>query len=134
MLRKRTGGLFLIRFRAGSLLPVVALHRFVYRAYYKSIYAFALLCGVFFQNVFFSFWKSNIDSIIIVFHIFIHGFLLCLADFSFFLKQFRPEDLSVTLEREPDNRYDRNAICIVVHIRSIRRRTVMVSTLSGLPE
>lgn len=27
-----------------------------------------------------------------------------------FLKQFRQEDLSVTLEREPDNRYDRNAI------------------------
>ena len=39
-----------------------------------------------------------------------------------FLKQFSPEDLSVTLEREPDNRYDPNAIHIVVHIRSIRRR------------
>lgn len=42
-----------------------------------------------------------------------------------FLKQFNPEDLSVTLEREPDNRYDPNAIRIVVHIRSIRRRTVI---------
>ena len=42
-----------------------------------------------------------------------------------FLRQFSPEDLSVTLEREPDNRYDQNAICIVVHIRSIRRRTVI---------
>ena len=42
-----------------------------------------------------------------------------------FLKKFRPEDLSVTLEREPDNRYDSNAIQIVVHIRPIHRRTVI---------
>lgn len=41
-----------------------------------------------------------------------------------FLK-FRPEDLSVTLEREPDNRYDSNAIQIVIHIRPIHRRTVI---------
>ena len=49
-----------------------------------------------------------------------------------FLKQFRPEDLSVTLEREPDNRYDPNAIHIVVHIRSIRRRTVIGYIPKGL--
>lgn len=42
-----------------------------------------------------------------------------------FLKKFRPEDLSVTLEREPENRYDSNAIQIVVHIHPISRRTVI---------
>ncbi len=49
-----------------------------------------------------------------------------------FLRQFSPEDLSVTLEREPDNRYDQNAIRIVVHIRSIRRRTVIGYVPKGL--
>ena len=49
-----------------------------------------------------------------------------------FLKQFSPEDLSVTLEREPDNRYDPNAIRIVVHIHSIRRRTVTGYVPTGL--
>lgn len=42
-----------------------------------------------------------------------------------FLKQFNPGDLSVTLEREPDNKYDNNAIQIVVHIHSLPRRTVI---------
>ena len=42
-----------------------------------------------------------------------------------FLKQFRPE-------REPDNRYDPNAIRIVVHIHSIRRRTVIGYVPKGL--
>lgn len=42
-----------------------------------------------------------------------------------FLKQFHPNDLTVTLEREPDNKFDSNAIQIVVHIRSISRRTVI---------
>ncbi len=49
-----------------------------------------------------------------------------------FLKQFSPENLSVTLEREPDNRYDPNAIRIVVHIHSIRRRTVIGYVPKGL--
>ncbi len=49
-----------------------------------------------------------------------------------FLKQFSPEDLSITLEREPDNRYDPNAIRIVVHIHSIRRRTVIGYVPKGL--
>ncbi len=49
-----------------------------------------------------------------------------------FLKQFRPEDLSVTLEREPKNRYDGNAIQIVVHIKPIRRRTVVGYIPKGL--
>ena len=42
-----------------------------------------------------------------------------------FLKQFHPNDLSVTLEREPDNEFDNNAIRIVVHIKPIRRKTVI---------
>ncbi len=42
-----------------------------------------------------------------------------------FLRKFKPEDLGVTLEREPDNRYDSNAIQIVVHIRPIHKRTVV---------
>ena len=42
-----------------------------------------------------------------------------------FLRKFKPEDLGVTLEREPDNRYDSNAVQIVVHIRPIHKRTVV---------
>ena len=42
-----------------------------------------------------------------------------------FLKRFNPADLSVTLEREPENRFDKNAIQIVVHIRPIARKTVI---------
>jgi len=42
-----------------------------------------------------------------------------------FLKQFRPGDLTVTLERELDNENNSNAIQIVVHIRPISRQTVI---------
>lgn len=42
-----------------------------------------------------------------------------------FLKQFPLNELTVTLEREPDNEFDSNAIQIVVHIRPISRRTVI---------
>ena len=49
-----------------------------------------------------------------------------------FLKQFRPEDLTVTLEREKENKFDCNAIQIVVHIRPIRRRTVIGYVPKGL--
>ena len=42
-----------------------------------------------------------------------------------FLKQFKPKDLTVTLEREKKNKCDCNAIQIVVHIKPIRRRTVI---------
>jgi len=49
-----------------------------------------------------------------------------------FLQQFRPDDLSVTLEREPGNSFDQNAIRIVVHIRSISRRTVIGYIPKGL--
>lgn len=37
-----------------------------------------------------------------------------------FLKQFKPADLSVTLEREPENRFDKNAIQIVVHSNGLQ--------------
>ena len=49
-----------------------------------------------------------------------------------FLKQFKPEDLTVTLEREKDSKFDSNAIQIVVHIKSIRRRTVIGYVPKGL--
>lgn len=49
-----------------------------------------------------------------------------------FLKQFRPEDLTVTLEREKENKFDCNAIQIVVHIKPIHRRTVIGYVPKGL--
>ena len=49
-----------------------------------------------------------------------------------FLKQFKPEDLTVTLEREPENRFDRNAIKVVVHILPISRKTVIGYVPKGL--
>ena len=42
-----------------------------------------------------------------------------------FLQQFRSEDLTVTLERKEENKFDDNAIQIVVHIKPIRRKTVI---------
>ena len=42
-----------------------------------------------------------------------------------FIQQFKPEDLSVTLEREPNNIYDTNAIKIVIHILSIAKRQLL---------
>lgn len=41
------------------------------------------------------------------------------------LKQFHQNDLTVTLEREPDNEFDNNTIQIIVHIKPISRRTVI---------
>lgn len=41
------------------------------------------------------------------------------------MQQFKQEDLAVTLEREKDNKFDSNAIQIVVHIKPIHRRTVI---------
>ena len=49
-----------------------------------------------------------------------------------FLQQFRPEDLTVTLESEKDNKFDDNVIQIVVHIKPIRRRTVIGYIPKGL--
>ena len=41
------------------------------------------------------------------------------------LKQFHQNDLTVTLEREPDNEFNNNAIQIIVHIKPISCRTVI---------
>ncbi len=49
-----------------------------------------------------------------------------------FLQQFKPEDLTVTREREKENKFDGNAIQIVVHIKPIRRRTVIGYVPKGL--
>lgn len=49
-----------------------------------------------------------------------------------FVQQFKPEDLSVTLERESNNAYDTNAIKIVVHILSIAKKTVVGYIPKGL--
>ena len=49
-----------------------------------------------------------------------------------FLKQFQPEDLNITLEREPENKFDSNAIQIVVHIKPISRKTVIGYVPRGL--
>ena len=49
-----------------------------------------------------------------------------------FLQQFQQEDLSVTLEREPNNRYDCNAIRIVVHIKPIHCKTLIGYIPRGL--
>lgn len=42
-----------------------------------------------------------------------------------FLKQFNADDISVTLEREPENQSDGNAVQIVAHIKPISRKTVI---------
>ena len=49
-----------------------------------------------------------------------------------FLKQFQSKDLSVTLEREADNRYDSNAIKIVAHMRPLSKKTVIGYVTKGL--
>lgn len=49
-----------------------------------------------------------------------------------FLQQFKPEDLTVTLDREADNQHDKNAIKITVHILPIKRKTVIGYVPAGL--
>lgn len=49
-----------------------------------------------------------------------------------FLKQFKQNDLTVTLERESDNVHDADAIKIIVHILSISRKTVIGYVPKGL--
>ena len=49
-----------------------------------------------------------------------------------FLQQLKPEDLTVTLEREKENKFDCNAIQIVVHIKPISRRTIIGYIPKGL--
>lgn len=49
-----------------------------------------------------------------------------------FLKRFRPDDLSVTLEKEPGNKFDSNAIRIVVYIHPISKKTIIGYVPKGL--
>lgn len=49
-----------------------------------------------------------------------------------FLAKFPPRKLTVTLEREPKNQYDDNAIKVIVHIPQIRRKTVIGYVPKGL--
>lgn len=42
-----------------------------------------------------------------------------------FLKQFRTEDLTATLEREKENQHDKNAIRIVAHIKPLKKKAVI---------
>lgn len=42
-----------------------------------------------------------------------------------FLSQFRPQDLTVTLEREENNSFDVHAVKVRVHIPAIRKQTVI---------
>lgn len=49
-----------------------------------------------------------------------------------FLRQFKTKDLTVTLEREKESKFDSNAIQIVVHIKPIRRKTVIGYVPKGL--
>ena len=49
-----------------------------------------------------------------------------------FLKNFKPEDLTVTLDREADNQRGSNAIRITVHILPIKRKTVIGYVPAGL--
>ncbi len=49
-----------------------------------------------------------------------------------FIQQFKPEDLSVSLEREPNNTYDTNAIKVVIHILSIAKKAVIGYIPKGL--
>ena len=42
-----------------------------------------------------------------------------------FMKQFPVETMQAELVRDPENQFDKNAIQIVVHLRSINRKTVI---------
>lgn len=49
-----------------------------------------------------------------------------------FMKQFPMETMQAELVRDPENRFDRNAIQIVAHLRSINRKTVIGYVPRGL--
>lgn len=49
-----------------------------------------------------------------------------------FMKQFPVETMQAELVRDPENRFDRNAIQIVVHLRNINRKTVIGYVPRGL--
>lgn len=49
-----------------------------------------------------------------------------------FLKNFRRDDLTLSLHRDTGNRFDQNAVAIVVHIAPIKRHTVIGYVPRGL--
>ena len=49
-----------------------------------------------------------------------------------FMKQFPVDTMQAELVREPENRFDKNAIKIVIHLRSINRKTVIGYVPRGL--
>ena len=49
-----------------------------------------------------------------------------------FMKQFPVDTMQAELVREPENPFDKNAIKIVVHLRSINRKTVIGYVPGGL--
>ena len=49
-----------------------------------------------------------------------------------FMKQFPVETMQAELMRDPENRFHKNAIQIVVHLRSINRKTVIGYVPRGL--
>lgn len=49
-----------------------------------------------------------------------------------FMKQFPVETMQAEFVREYDNRFDKNAIKIVIHLRSINRKTVIGYVPRGL--
>lgn len=49
-----------------------------------------------------------------------------------FMKQFPVETMQAELVRDPENRFDKNAIQIIIHLRSINRKTVIGYVPRGL--
>ena len=49
-----------------------------------------------------------------------------------FMKQFPVETMQAELVRDPENSFDKNAIQIVIHLRSINRKTVIGYVPRGL--
>lgn len=49
-----------------------------------------------------------------------------------FMKQFPVDTMQTELVREPENLFDKNAIKIVIHLRSINRKTVIGYVPRGL--
>ncbi len=49
-----------------------------------------------------------------------------------FMKQFPVETMRAELVRDPENSFDKNAIQIVIHLRSINRKTVIGYVPRGL--
>lgn len=49
-----------------------------------------------------------------------------------FMKQFPVETMQAELVRDPENRFDKNAIQIIIHLRAINRKTVIGYVPRGL--